>query len=260
MLLQKNPITGESTKVLILTNEERKEDVYNRITCLLNKWSYTNHNKFTEEQVETFNKAIPILSTRVTVIDNVHEGAHGATTSLEGIEGIFENLTRNKIYYDVVVIDYYQNIISSKKNPKLDEYEVQAKLSRMLDRYKNQYPAPIVLLGQVNAPDENGNPIFYWRIQGRKLIMTVCTIAIEMLVDKKHKVTKWHIWKSRFAEDIGGAIETGFKDGRFVPYTAEFQKAVQTALDKKASDRLNKQMDISNGIPDAFKKKEGSNE
>lgn len=253
---QKSIITGKNCRALIITNEEQKEDVYNRISCLMEGWSYTNHNRFTMEQIERMNKYIPQLSKYVTVVDNVHGGAHGVTTSIEGIEGIFENLINNGIHYDVIIIDYYQNVIESKKNTKLNEYDVQARLSRMLDRYKNEYPAPIVLLGQVNAPDEDGNPIFYWRIQGRKLIMTVSTCVIEMLVDKKHKVTRWFIWKSRFAETIGETIETGFKNGQFVLYTPAFAKEIQDALDAKKIREDNLQTDMNNGIKDVFDKKE----
>ena len=260
MMLQKNKTTGEPARTLVITNEERKEDVYNRITCLIKGWSYTNHDKFTDEQIIEFNKFIPHLSKRVTVIDNVHEGAHGVTTSLEGIEGIFENLLANGVKYDCVVIDYYQNIIISKKNPKLVDYEVQAMLARSLDRYKNEYPAPIVLLAQVNAADDDGNPPFYWRIQGRKLIMTVCTFAAEMLVDKIHKVTRWHIWKSRFAESIGETIETGFKDGRFIHYTEEFARSIQANLDRRRSEQINREIGLKNGMVMNTNEREDSNE
>ncbi len=256
LMKQKNPATGKPARVLVLTNEERKEDVYNRITCLVRGWTYSNHDKFDEEQIKAFNDAIPVLATRVTVIDNIHDGAHGMTTSIEGFEGIMENLIAKGEMYDVIIIDYYQNYIQSKLDRTLNEYEVQARLTRMIDTYKNVYPAPFVLMAQINAPDENGNPLFQYRIQGRKLIMTVATCAMEMIVDKKHRLTKWKVVKSRFNESIGEEIATGYEKGRFVAYTDEFKQKIQTDLDRRANAMLDKQMDKANGIPDAFEKKE----
>jgi hypothetical protein len=106
MLRQKNPATGKAARILVLTNEERKEDVYNRITCLVKGWTYTNHDKFDEAQLKVFNDSIPVLATRLTVIDNVHDGAHGMTTSIEGFEGIMENLIAKGEHYDAIIIDY----------------------------------------------------------------------------------------------------------------------------------------------------------
>ena len=135
---QINPETGKRMRTLILTNEERSEDVYNRITALQKGWSYTNHSKFTDEQATIFTRAIPVWSKDgvLTVVDNTHGGSHGVTTSLEGIENVFEKLIADKVWYDVVIIDYYQNIVYSQKDQMMSENEVQARLARMLDRYK----------------------------------------------------------------------------------------------------------------------------
>ena len=140
-----NPNTNKKRRVLVITNEERSEDVFNRITCLIKGWDYRNHDKFTVEQVETFNRYIGLLSkdTMVKVIDNSHGGAIGATTTLEGICRIFDNLLINKDYFDVVIIDYYQNIKQSRHNPSMGIYEVQDALANRLDGYKNIYPAPM---------------------------------------------------------------------------------------------------------------------
>jgi hypothetical protein len=250
LMFQKNPVTGKPARILVLTNEERKEDVYNRITCILNGWNYTNHDKFTDEQIEKFNKSIPALASRITVIDNVHEGAHGATTSLEGLECIFEGVAASDDPPDAIVLDYYQNVITSKRDPTLDEWKVQARLSRVLDNYKNILPCPIIVLSQVNGPDEKGNPIFFYRIQGRKIIMTVCTCAIEMIVNKKHRVTEWKCWKSRFNECIGESVLTGYDKGRFVPYTEEFKaqreaevEAYRAKVAEREAQREQKELD-----------------
>lgn len=216
---QKDPQTGKYGKVLVLTNEEQAEDVYNRITCLGRGWSYTNHDKFTDEQRIAFSQGIRTLSRdgMVTVIGNDYEGATGMTTSIEGISQIFENLIRDKVHYDAVIIDYYQNIKFSKLDPSLSEYDVQAKLAAKLDQFKNIYSAPIVLMCQVNPlADKDDTTPFQYRIKGRKVIMDVATCVIEMIADRVNYLTQWVIHKSRFNESIGQGISTGFQRGMYV--------------------------------------------
>lgn len=250
---QTNPVTGKKCRVLILTNEEKAEDFYNRITCLNKGWHYTNHSEFTEEQITTFRRAIPLLAAggRLTVVDNTYNGSHGVTTTIEGIQTVFENLLANKEYYDVVIIDYYQNIISSKNNISASENDVQARLARMLDHYKNVYPAPIVLMAQVNAATEDKAP-FQIRIKGRKIIMDACTLAMEMVANRELLATTWWIWKSRFTSSVGKHFNTGYEEGRFVEYTTEFKEKVQKMRDEQEA----RAMDKAIGLKDVFKKEQ----
>lgn len=221
---QESLATGKRRRVLVITNEEKSEDVYNRVTCLGRGWSYTNHDQFTDEQKQVFSQSIRAMAkTRaLTVIDNDYQGAHGLTTSIEGICNIFDNMIRDKVYYDVILIDYYQNIKQSKKDTTLDEFKVQAKLAAVLDIYKNVYPAPIVLFGQVNPPDKEDKTPFQFRIKGRKTIMDVSTCVVEMIADRENYRTQWSIHKSRFNGSVGKGFWTGFSRGKFVPYDHTF--------------------------------------
>lgn len=214
---------GSRRRVLVITNEEKAEDVYNRVTCLAKGWAYTNHDKFTPEQIETLDEWMVKLtaSGTMTVIDNDFKGGIGMSTSIEGLCTIFDNLIREQEFYDVVLIDYYQNFKYSKNNIHLNEYEVQAQVANALDKYKNIYPAPIVIMSQVNPPDEAGTP-FQYRIKGRKIIMDIATCVVEMVAERDHFRTQWTIHKSRFNESVGNSFHTGFQRGRYVPYTKEF--------------------------------------
>jgi KaiC/GvpD/RAD55 family RecA-like ATPase len=255
VLTKKNPVNGKGYRVLVITNEERAEDFYNRVTSLIKGWHYTNHSEFTEEQRKEFRRMIPVLANggRLTVVDNNHNGSHGVTTTLEGIESIFDSLLAKKEYYDIVLIDYYQNIISSKKDAYMKENDVQAKLTRMMDRYKNIYPAPIVMMAQIMPPDKDDKTPFQYRIKGRKIIMDATTFAVEMVRDSKNLCTYWHIHKSRFTNYVGEKKTTAYNNGKFEPYTTEWAEKVQKMAYERKAREINETIDKSNGLPDVFK-------
>lgn len=249
---------AESKRVLVLTNEEKSEDFYNRVTAISRGWHYTNHSKFTDKQKEVFRNMIPVLARggRLTVVDNNHNGSHGVTTSIEGIATIFENLMKSGTYYDVVLIDYYQNIIHSQKYPNLSENEVQARLSRMMDKYKNEYPAPICMMAQITPPDKDDKIPFQHRIKGRKIIMDPATCVIEMIRNTKELFTVFKFHKSRFNEAIGKDIKVGYDNGKFVEYDTAFAEKVQKMAYERDARKINDQIDKGNGLPDVFKKPE----
>jgi replicative DNA helicase len=236
ILKQKNRTSGKTGRCLIITNEEKAEDFYARVICLLMGWSYTNHDELTQQQIDTIKKTIPFLgnSGRLVVVDNTFGGAHGMTTTIEGIELIFENLIANKEIYDVIIIDYYQNVISSKNNISLDEYKCQAKLAKMLDQYKNIYPAPIILMAQCDPETAHDHRMFKQRVNGRKNITDGTTLAMELTVDYKLQTTMWTIWKSRYTSFIGTSVKTGFESGKYVEYTDAFKQKVMEKNDRAA--------------------------
>lgn len=258
----KDAKTGRSFRTLVITNEEKREDFYNRVTSLARGWHYTNHSKFTQEQRETFSKMIPVLASsgRLTVIDNNHNNLHGMTTTVEGLEAIFHNLIANKEYYDIVIIDYYQNIISSRNNPSLDQYKVQEKFAKLLDDFKNNYPAPIVVMSQLRPMKEKTEEPFQIRIMGSKSIMVPCTLAIEMVIDRANSRTKWVVHKSRYTEAMGKDFYTGYDRGRFVNYTSDFAELVQKRAYEREAKRISNKINKSNGLPDAFEKKDPKTE
>ena len=230
---------GRRRRVLVLTNEEKTEDVYNRVICLMKGWSYVNHDKFTDEQIAFFNKSYSYLRKFITVVDNTYGGSFGVTSTLEGICGVFDNLIEKNEFYDVVILDYYQNVQHSQDDPRLNEYQVQAKLAKRLDQYKNVYPAPIIVLAQVRPQDESNTP-FKIRIEGSKSISNVCTCSIELVPEKRERRTDWTIHKSRFNEAVGITIQTGFDRGLHVAYSDEFKATVarmQAAREQEVFDK-----------------------
>lgn len=251
-----SPVTGKRARILVLTNEEKAEDVYNRVTCLIKEWHYVNHDKFTNEQVEVFNQYIEGLSTVVTVIDDNYGGTSGTTTTLEGICQIFDSLIEKNQYYDAVIIDYYQNCKESRKNPHMNEWEVQAALARKLDQYKNTYPAPIVVLAQVTPSDDERRVPFKTRIEGRKVILNVATCCLEMVANREELATEWWIHKSRFNESVGEKIITGYNKGQYVIHDDAFKDMVAKRKADREKDAFDK--NVSMAAPKAEDKGENN--
>lgn len=232
-------------RVLVITNEEHPADVYNRVTCLLRGWSYANHANFTEEQRKTFRQSMLNLSKRLSVIDNTYNNSFSHTTSLEGVRTILMSLVEKKVHYDLIILDYYQNINVSVENPQLKDWEVQHRLGKFLDTFKNVYPAPIVVLAQMK-PRTDGLS-FKEAIEGRKSILNVATCAIEVVAERDLKRTAWTIRKSRFAETVGKTIYTGYDRGAYVRYDQAFKERVQMQKQQEERNQVMSQVNVSNG-------------
>jgi len=116
-LKQIDPVTGKRCRVLVISNEESVEDVYNRITSFAKGWSYVNHDKFTDEQIQVFDEYIQVLTKDgwLNVIDDSYGGTpeapvSGVTTSIEGIQAIFDNLLKGEEPYLLTIF----KILSSR--------------------------------------------------------------------------------------------------------------------------------------------------
>lgn len=232
----------QGKKVLMITNEETAEDAFNRVTCLIKGWAYTNHEDFSQVQLDTFDEYMVKLAHRMTIVDNSHADEPGQTTTIEGVKVIFDKLLgklkQTDEKYDVIIIDYYQNVASSTKFPKLEPWQVQERFCRELDSFRKLYPAPIVAMAQKAGNAKDGeNTSFKHLVEGRKMITNVATCAIEIIADRENQRTLWRIRKSRFSAGVGKEVTTGYQNGRYVPYTKEFR---QKALRRKEEMEMNR--------------------
>lgn len=232
---KKNPLTGKPYRICVLTNEEAPEDFYNRLSCFIKGWQYSNHDKFSDDQRAEFSKFIRVFTKNgnVTVIGDQFEGVDGHTTTCEGISRIFSNLIRDKEEYDVVILDYYQNVTKSREQPELNEYQVQRLLSNEFDRIKNVYGGVIVVMAQIDPlRDEDDTTPYNIRLKGTKLIITKSTFICEIVPEYALLRSTWVVHKSRFTASNGKRIITGFDRGRYVPYSTEFQKNVAKMVEQ----------------------------
>lgn len=226
-ILQTNPATKKNRKALVISNEESAFSVYNRLTCLVKEWNYSDQDNFTQDQKETLIEfTAKWARLGVTVIEN---DSHGLTTSLEGIRSIFDNLIKNGINYDMIILDYIQKCTDSKRG-NMAAWEVMKKTMEALDHYKNIYPGTLVVTSQLASQTNDGNDNerdFQDRIRGGRDILNPCTVGLELVPDRTLLRSRFILRKSRYkGELVGHSRDMGYKNGRFVPYTEEFTKEV----------------------------------
>jgi hypothetical protein len=195
---------------------------------LVKGYDYSDQDTYTDQQKQDlvdFSGKWPKMG--VTVIG---EDGRGRTDSVEGIRSIFEALVSSNTQYDLIVIDYIQKIINSKKNPNAKSYDVLKEVMSVLDYYKNIYPAAIVVMSQLSS-QKSGDPEneldFQDRLRGSRDIITPCTVALEMEPDFKKLRTRWHVRKNRYkGSTVGGYVDTAYDRGRFKPLTTEWERWV----------------------------------
>lgn len=253
IMSQKNP-DGKNKSVLVIANEEIALDVYCRVCCLFNGWSYANHSELTEYQIKKFQEFIAYSKKTglLQVIDDSFGDVRGNTTTIEGIKSIFQKIIDQKIQYDAIVIDYFQNIATSKVSTDRNEYQIQYQTLKLFDQFKNDLKCPIILLAQVHKPDGKNTSKTYVdsRFIGSKHLKTVSTEFIELFTDFDKHETEWFVHKSRFLKAQNKSIVTSFKNGEYVSLSQkqleerkflEEQYLAQKKLNDKIKDEKSKQ-------------------
>ena len=231
----------KAKRVLIITNEEYTTDILNRVVFLFHNWAYTNHDEITEEQLAICRKMYPVLLKKIEIIDDKFNGLGGTTTTLEGIQGICNTITRQfnagQEPYDAVLIDYVQNIKYSTQNPGLVQWQVLDRLGAYLDNWKSQYPAPILLFSQLKSTNAD-NADFKDRIEKFRAIMNHATTAIEVRADRENLRTEWTFRKNRFKGAVGISVFTGYDKGRYIDYNQEFMNKIRLKKEAKKHAEL----------------------
>lgn len=201
----------EKRKTLILSNEEFSLSVFNRIACLELGFNVNNTKTFTPEMNEKLKQTRHALGDFVSVIDLASYGNANITASIEGMEQVLSKLATGEFQYDCVIVDYYQKVSTSQKNPSQAQWLNLQEFSNLLDRFYKVIKAPIVVLAQIHPPSEKP---FEDRVKlGRSILMT-CTFAMEIKAKKDEHETHWVCHKSRFGEQ-NQIIKTKWKAGKY---------------------------------------------
>lgn len=206
----------QGKRVLVLTNEEVKLDVYNRIACLRLGYHYADLENFTEEQHQKLAEEREFLVKWVTVIDAEYKQIENVTTSIEGMRAMLESLITRKAKYDAILIDYYQNVSTSNKNPKKARWEVLVEFSSYLDDFRKRFKAPIIIFAQLHPKGKKEKIFFEDRVKEGKSICVRATFIWEIVPNYENGCTIWEWHKKRNMKGTEQAtVVTPFRHGRY---------------------------------------------
>ena len=225
------PLWQEGKRVLVISNEESKQDVYLRIACLHLGHDFNSYKKGNLPLTELLEavKLFEDISKYVHVFDIGEKD--GASSKLEGIKEILEAAKDEN--YSCILIDYWQNIRASIESPDKGKFAVLDELRSYFMEYIKVNPIPLVVFAQLHSIGKRQNKDLDSRIKDAPTIYEAATVVLEMVADFKKRVTHFAIKKDRFGLQ-GFKITLGYDRGRFVEITDDFTKSVND----KEIDRL----------------------
>jgi replicative DNA helicase len=207
-------------RVLVILNEEDRKDFYLRLACYLENKSYSSIGRMDKAEQEKLTGRVQeaLNSGMLKVIDNNYFGKSGATTTKEGLGKILESLQNSEVRYDQIIIDYFQKFANTHNVYQTKSFSILKDVSYMLDEFKNEYEAEIILFAQLKPAEKKLD--FEKRIKEGTLIYNVCTCAIEIEPEYENNLTHWIFRKHRLNGSIvGKKITTRFDKGKHREYT-----------------------------------------
>ena len=217
------PLWQEQKKVLVISNEESKQDVYLRIACLKLDLDFNDYKKgrMSKTDLAEASMLFPDIAKYVDIFDV--DNKDGATSTLEGVIEILEAARDGK--YSCILLDYYQNIIRSINEPTMSKYEILDRFRSYLMRFIKNSSVPVIACVQLHSLGKRNNKDLDSRIIAGPTIYQAATVVIEMVPNFKNWTTNFLIKKDRFGL-TGHRVELGFDNGKFVEITDEFKRKV----------------------------------
>lgn len=208
------PLWKQQKKILVISNEESKQDIYFRIACLelgLNFNAYKKGEMPIEDQMKVM-AIFPQLSPFIKIIDVNYKD--GLTTKLEGVKNALEAV-RKEDGYSCVMIDYYQLIKFSVDDRSKTTYENLNDLRVWLGQYIKNASMPVVLFVQLYSMSKRGNAKdIDARIKECSAVVEPATVIIEVIPNFESQTSDFVIHKDRFGR-AGQKIVCGFEKGRY---------------------------------------------
>lgn len=203
-------------KTLIITNEELNINVFNRIACIDIGISPSSIDRLNAHELQELSNKRKEIGEFVRVVDIAYDQNPTLTSSVEGIEAILESVYLNGNSFDCIIIDYYQNISFSKKNPFKKKHEVLSDLKSLLDKYYKLIKAPIVVFAQLH-PESSERSSFEDRIKEGKSIVMASTFVVELDVIREENATEWTCHKDRNGTgSINKTVKTKYQYGKYL--------------------------------------------
>lgn len=209
------PLWKQQKKVLVISNEESKQDVLFRIACLELGLNFNEYKKGQMDPADQHKcvSLFPVIADYVKVLDVSYK--NGLTTKFEGVKSALEAVKTSD--YSCVLIDYYQLIKYSAQDKNKKAYEVLNDLRVWLGLYIKSSNVPIVLFAQLYSQSKRqakGHDIDT-RIKDCSAIVEPATVIIEVVPNFEDKTTDFIIHKDRFGM-AGQRIMCPFEKGRYM--------------------------------------------
>jgi archaellum biogenesis ATPase FlaH len=246
------PLWQEDKKILIISNEESKQDVLFRISCLHLGLNFNDYKKGRMDvaTIKTVMSLFPVISKYVKIKDVNYRD--GFTTKSEGVKALLTAV--QDADYSCVLIDYYQLIKYSTEDKSLDSYRVLDDLRIWLGQYIKRANLPVVLFAQLHSIGKRNNKDLDSRVKDCPTIIEPSTVVLEVIPDFENLASNFVIHKDRFGM-AGKQIMCGFDKGRFIDGEAYEKAKLARLLGKEeeqeeetdASDQHEKVPDMQGG-------------
>jgi replicative DNA helicase len=238
------PLWKEKKKVLVIANEESKQDVLFRIASLELGYNFNDYKKGTMPMAHQKEcaKLFPEISKYVKVLDVTYKG--GLTTKYEGIKNALEAVKKSD--YSAVMIDYFQLIRYKVGDPQASTYKVLDDLRIYLGKYIKESNIPVVLFAQLHSMGKRNNVELDSRIKECPGIIEPSTVILEVIPDFENRTTSFVIKKDRFGFQ-GMRVECAFDKGKYVEITPEHIEATKQDKISKLMEQAGVDTDVDLG-------------
>lgn len=223
------PLWKQRKKVLVVSNEETKQDVLLRIACLEKGYNFNDYKKGTmpQEILRELCAMMPDIAQYVKVLDV--SWREGMTTKLEGVKGALNALKGEG--FSCVLIDYFQLIKYSITQTDRTTYDVLNDLRSWLGMYIKSSEIPVCLFVQLYSIGKKGGvKDIDARIKECSAIVEPATVIIEVVPNYEESTSSFIIHKDRFGV-AGAQIICPFDKGRYLKQISERELA-ERALDR----------------------------
>ena len=227
------PLWKQGKKILVVSNEESKQDVLFRIACLELGYSFNEYKKG-QMPADKQRQALflfPEIAKFVKVLDVTWRD--GLTTKIEGVQKALESIKGQN--FSCVLIDYYQLIKDSVVDRDRTRYDVLNDLRMWLGRYIKGCEVPVCLFVQLYSIGKRGGvKDLDSRIKECSAVMEPATVIVEAVPNFEDSTTDFIIWKDRFGV-AGKKITCPFHNGRYLKQISDRELA-ERKLDKLTTD------------------------
>ena len=213
------PLWKQGKKVLVLSNEESRQDVLFRIAALELGLNFNDYKKgeMDKEDVLRAISLFPAIGEQVKIMDISYRD--GFTMRVEGVKSALEAV-KDRNDYSCVLIDYYQLIKYSTLDSKKKTYENLNDFRIWLGQYIKSSAMPVVLFAQLYSVDKKGTKGVEARLKECSSVVEPATVIIEICPNFETNTSEFIIHKDRFGRS-GHKLVCAFDKGRFNKLTLD---------------------------------------